>query len=164
MDSCGHFEALANQCVVFCVLMMLGTKKPGITTPWFPVFYILHPDKGISSHIMGDVVLRRKLPHPMFRELSWLMNCKGLEVHLYSPPETLPVLQNAASRLRVVWNRTEMSSQLNFEQAEEGNWRRAILKSEDLAMRVAQKWLAPGAGGALEGVLTQSTQSGKIWL
>jgi hypothetical protein len=42
------------------------------------------------------------------------LNCKGLEVFLYSPVETLPVLQNAALRLVVVWNRSGMSSQLNL--------------------------------------------------
>jgi hypothetical protein len=36
-------------------------------------------------------------------------------VFLYSPVETLPVLQNAASRLVVVWNSRGMSSQLNLE-------------------------------------------------
>jgi hypothetical protein len=36
-------------------------------------------------------------------------------VFLYSPVETLPFLQNAASILVVVWNRRGMSSQLNFE-------------------------------------------------
>jgi hypothetical protein len=53
--------------------MKRGTQKTGITTPWFPVCYILHPHKGISSHMMGDVVLGGKLPHPMLREFSWLM-------------------------------------------------------------------------------------------
>jgi hypothetical protein len=41
--------------------------------------------------------------------------CKGLELFLYSPVETLSILQNAASRLVVVWNRRGMSSQLNLE-------------------------------------------------
>jgi hypothetical protein len=35
------------------------------TNRWFPVCYILHPDKVISSHMMGDVVPGGKLPHPM---------------------------------------------------------------------------------------------------
>jgi hypothetical protein len=43
------------------------------TNRWFPVCYILHPDKVISSHMMGDVVPGGKLPHPMLRKLSWLM-------------------------------------------------------------------------------------------
>jgi hypothetical protein len=34
---------------------------------------------------------------------------------LYSPVEILPILQNAASRLVIVLNRREMSSQLNLE-------------------------------------------------
>jgi hypothetical protein len=34
---------------------------------------------------------------------------------LYSPVETLLILQNAASRLVVVWNRRGMSSQLKLE-------------------------------------------------
>jgi hypothetical protein len=44
-----------------------------------------------------------------------LLHCKGIEVFLYSPVETLPILQNAASRLVVVWNRRGMSTQLNLE-------------------------------------------------
>jgi hypothetical protein len=46
------------------------------TSPWFPVCSILHPHKGISSHMIGDVVLGGKLPYPMFREFSWLMALK----------------------------------------------------------------------------------------
>jgi hypothetical protein len=40
--------------------------------------------------------------------------CKALEVFLYSPVETLLILQNAASMLVIVWNRRGMSSQLNL--------------------------------------------------
>jgi hypothetical protein len=36
-------------------------------------------------------------------------------VFLYSPVETLPILQNVTSRLVVAWNRRGMSSQLNLE-------------------------------------------------
>jgi hypothetical protein len=43
------------------------------------------------------------------------LHCRRLEVFLYSPVETLPILQNAASRLVVVWNRRGLSSQLNHE-------------------------------------------------
>jgi hypothetical protein len=41
--------------------------------PFFPVWYILHPHKGIPSYMMEDVVLRGKLPYPMFMEFFWLM-------------------------------------------------------------------------------------------
>jgi hypothetical protein len=41
--------------------------------PWFSLWYILCPHKGISSHMMGDIVLRGKLPHPRVREFSWLI-------------------------------------------------------------------------------------------
>jgi hypothetical protein len=58
----------------FSVLMKLGTQKPGKITPRCPVCYTLHPHKGISSHMMGNVVLGRKMPHPMLREFSWLMD------------------------------------------------------------------------------------------
>jgi hypothetical protein len=40
---------------------------------------------------------------------------KGLVLFLYSPVETLPILQNASSGLVVVWKRRGMSSQLNLE-------------------------------------------------
>jgi hypothetical protein len=43
------------------------------------------------------------------------LKCKGLEVFLYSPVETLPILQNEASTLVDVWNRRGRSSQLNLE-------------------------------------------------
>jgi hypothetical protein len=72
-------------------------------------------------------------------------------VFLYSPPETLLVLQNGGSKLEVLWNKTEMSSHLNLEQAEEGTWRRkAILRSESLAWKLPHKWLELGDGGALK--------------
>jgi hypothetical protein len=68
---------------------------------------------------------------------------------LYLPPETLPDLQNAGSRLGVLWYRTEMSSHLNLELADEGTWRRkAILRSEDLARKLPHKWLELGVGRA----------------
>jgi hypothetical protein len=50
---------------------------------------------------------------------------------LYSPVETLPVLQNAASRLVVVWNSRGMSSQLNLEKVRRITGK--IFTSEDLA-------------------------------
>jgi hypothetical protein len=54
-----------------------------------------------------------------------------------------------------------MSSQLNLEQDEDGNWRtRAMLRSKELARSLVHKWLMPGGGGALEGVLTLSHKSG----
>jgi hypothetical protein len=38
------------------------------------------------------------------------------------------MLKNVGARLGVVWNRTEISSHLNLEEAEEGTWRtRAVL-------------------------------------
>jgi hypothetical protein len=53
--------------------MKLETQNPGNTSLWFPVFSILDPHKGISSHLMGDVVLEGKLPQPMLRAFSCLM-------------------------------------------------------------------------------------------
>jgi hypothetical protein len=41
--------------------------------------------------------------------------CKGLEVFLYSALEIFAILQIAASRLIVVWNRRGMSSQLRLQ-------------------------------------------------
>jgi hypothetical protein len=43
------------------------------------------------------------------------LHCKGLEVILHSPVETLRILEDAASRLVVAWNRRGMSSQVNLE-------------------------------------------------
>jgi hypothetical protein len=84
---------------------------------------------------------------------------------LYVLPETLPVLQNAGSRLGVLWNRTEISSHFNLEQADERTWKRkVILRSEDLARNWPQEWLEPGGSWAFKEVLKQSDQSGKTWL
>jgi hypothetical protein len=62
---------------------------------------------------------------------------------------TLPILQNAGSRLAVLWNKTEMSSKLNQKQADEGNWRRRAINP--LITRSWQetgiKWLAPAGVG-----------------
>jgi hypothetical protein len=69
-------------------------------------------------------------------------------VFLYSPQETLPVHHTVGSILGVLWNRTEMSCQFNFEQTDEGTWRRkAILRSEGLVRKLPQKWLETGWGG-----------------
>jgi hypothetical protein len=46
--------------------------------------------------------------------------CKRLEVFLYSPVKTLPIFQNAASRLVAVLNRREKSSQVNLEKVRRG--------------------------------------------
>jgi hypothetical protein len=46
------------------------------------------------------------------------LHCKGLQVFLYSPVETLPILQNAVSRLVVVWNRRGMLPQLILQKVE----------------------------------------------
>jgi hypothetical protein len=43
------------------------------------------------------------------------LHCKGLEVFLYSPVEALPILQNVASKLLVVWKRRGMLSPLILE-------------------------------------------------
>jgi hypothetical protein len=91
--------------------------------------------------------------------------CKELEAFLYSPQRTLPVAQTVGARLGGFRNRREMSSQFHLEQAEEGIWKRkAMLRSEDHARTLSHKWLETGRGGSLEGVLTQSDQSGKTWL
>jgi hypothetical protein len=59
----------------------------------------------VSTHrnmhpMMGDVVLGEKF----LIQCYFTLDCKGLEVFLYSPVETLSILQNAALRLLVVWN------------------------------------------------------------
>jgi hypothetical protein len=48
-------------------------KEAWNNNPWFPLWYILHPHKAILSHMIRDVVLRGKLPHPKLREFSWLI-------------------------------------------------------------------------------------------
>jgi hypothetical protein len=58
------------------------------------------------------------------------LHFKELEVFLYSPVETLPIFQNATSRLVVVWNRRGMSFQLKFE-----NERRKLEEMSHLQIR-----------------------------
>jgi hypothetical protein len=45
--------------------------EPWNNNPFYPVWYILHPNKGISSHMMGDFFVRCKLSHAMLMEFSW---------------------------------------------------------------------------------------------
>jgi hypothetical protein len=61
--------------------------------------------QGNMHPMMGDVTLGEKFPHPILWDFFWLIALQGLQVFLYSPRETLPILQNAASLLVVVWNR-----------------------------------------------------------
>jgi hypothetical protein len=57
----------------------LRTQKPGNTTPMFAMCCILHPHKGISSHMMGEVVLGEKLPYPMLGSFLVDGSAKGLK-------------------------------------------------------------------------------------
>jgi hypothetical protein len=73
---------------------------------------------------------------------------------LYSPLETLPLFQNEGFRLGVIWNRTEMSFQLNLEEADEGDWgRRAIdsqirISCQETATQAAGSWSGRGLRGS----------------
>jgi hypothetical protein len=60
--------------------------------------------QGNMHPMMGDVALGEKFPHPILWDFSWLIALQGLQV-FFSPRETVPILQNAASLLVVVWNR-----------------------------------------------------------
>jgi hypothetical protein len=79
------------------------------------------------------------------------LNCKGLEVFLYSPVETLPILQNAALRLVVVWNKSGMSSQWNLKKirretgGHEPSSGQKILPATSTKM--AGKWRGRGLSG-----------------
>jgi hypothetical protein len=53
---------------------------------------------------------------------------------------------------------------LDLEQADKGIWRRKVILRSDLARKQPHKWVEAGGGGALEGVLMRSDQSGKTWL
>jgi hypothetical protein len=55
-----------------------------------------------------------------------------LEVFLYSPQESVPVLLTVGSLLGVLWNRTEMSWQFNLEGAEEVTWQRKTSPDEKI--------------------------------
>jgi hypothetical protein len=92
------------------------------------------------------------------------LHCKRLEVFLYSPVETLPIFQNAASRLVVVWNRSGMSSQLNLEKVrresggDEPSSYQKILPVT--STNVPGVWRERGLCGSA----SQSDQSEKAWL
>jgi hypothetical protein len=49
MNTVAHFDALACLRENMNILMNFGKPKPGITISFFPVFYILHPHKGICT-------------------------------------------------------------------------------------------------------------------
>jgi hypothetical protein len=72
VNSWGHFEALASQRAYLHFVEARNTEALN-KKPWFPLRYILGPCKGIHSLIMGDVVLRGKLPHPKLMEFSSLI-------------------------------------------------------------------------------------------
>jgi hypothetical protein len=80
------------------------------------------------------------------------LHCKGLEVILYSQVETLPILQNAASRLVVVWKRRRMSSQMNLEKVRrETEGVEPSSDQKDLAVtgyKVAGLWRGRGLTGS----------------
>jgi hypothetical protein len=71
---------------------------------------------------------------------------------LYSPLETLPILQNAASRLVVVWNRRGISSQWNLEKVmreTEGDEPSSVLKIFPVTgPKVAGVWRGRGLSGS----------------
>jgi hypothetical protein len=60
---------------------------------------------------------------------------------LYSPVETLPIFQNVASRLAVVWNRIGMSSQLTLKKVRRENGGEDPLQIRRSCQLVAPKWL-----------------------
>jgi hypothetical protein len=62
-------------CAFACFVEIRNTEAWN-NNPWLPLWDIMHPNKGIPSHIMGDVVLRWKLPHPRLREFSFLIDMK----------------------------------------------------------------------------------------
>jgi hypothetical protein len=93
------------------------------------------------------------------------MEVQRADAFLYSPQRTLPVTQTVGTRFRVLRNRREMSSQLHLVQVEVGIWSsKTILTSKDLARTLSHKWVDRAGEGPLEGVLTQSDQSGKTGL
>jgi hypothetical protein len=152
-------------CASSCFHEVRNTEalKHKLLVPNVLLYFASH--KGISSHMMGDVALEGNLPHSMMREFSCVMELQRAWGDFVLTTRNTSYPLNSDSWLGVVWNRTEMSSHLNLEQADEGNWRRgAILLPEDLSRRLAHKCLVPGGGGSLEGVLWKSDRSGNYWL
>jgi hypothetical protein len=66
-----HVDTLRHLPASVCFVHVRNTES-WITVP-IPhcVPFLWH--KGIRSQMMGDEVLRRKFPHPRFREFSWLI-------------------------------------------------------------------------------------------
>jgi hypothetical protein len=147
-----------------CILMKLGKEKPEITTPWFPVCYILHPHKRIFTKWWAMKFWERNILIQCYLTFPGWLHCKGLEVFLYSPVETFPILQNAASRLVVVLNRRGMSSQLNLEEVWRETSKMSYLQIRRSCLLLAPKWLVCIGGESLAGMLTQYDQSEKTWL
>jgi hypothetical protein len=58
---------------VFAWFVQVRNTEAWKNNPFFPAWYILHPHKGVSSYMMGDVVLRGKLPHLKLMKFSRLV-------------------------------------------------------------------------------------------
>jgi hypothetical protein len=71
------------------------------------------------------------------------------------------LLQNAASRLVVVWNRKGMSSQLNLEKVRRETGGDKHLQIRRSCLLLAPKSLLCAGGGDLAGVIMQPDQSEK---
>jgi hypothetical protein len=106
--------------------------------------------------MMGDVVLGEKFPHSMLWDFSWLIALQRAEVFLYSPVETLPIFQNVASRMVVVWNRKGMSSQLNLEKVIRATGGDDLSSDQKIfpltGTKVACVWRSRGLSGSAHGV------------
>jgi hypothetical protein len=84
------------------------------------------------------------------------LHWKGLEEFLYSPVQTLPILQTAASRLVVVWNRRGMSSELNLENLRRESGRHEPSSDQKIfpvpGTKVAAVWMGRGLRGSASAV------------
>jgi hypothetical protein len=72
--------SLCGSCQLVCAFawfIEVRNTEPWINNPFFPVWYILHPHKGIPLHMKGDLVVRGNLSHPMLMEFSWHRNQRG---------------------------------------------------------------------------------------
>jgi hypothetical protein len=115
--------------------------------------------------MMGDVVLRGKLPYPMFMEFSWLMELQWAWGFIVLTMRNSSCLLHCGfqigSSLEQDRNVMPVQPWTSWQGNMEENSNPKIWRScQETATEVVGDWI----GSSLEGMLTQSDQSGMTWL
>jgi hypothetical protein len=134
-------------------LLKLGTEKPRKTTSYFSMCFNLRLHQGITS---GDGRCFSEWEVASSNKKGVFLgdgSAKGLRRFCTYHKETLFFVQNVGSRLEVLGNRTEISSEFHQEQAEVGIWSsEAMLKVQTSC----QDPMTQGGGDCVGSVLKGS--------